>query len=34
MPLNLGIMNPVKLGFKDFGNDLTYSKLGKAGQRR
>lgn len=31
IPLNLGIMNPVKLGLKDFDfNDLTYSKLGKA----
>lgn len=31
IPLNLGIMNPLKLGLKDFDfNDLTYSKLGKA----
>jgi len=31
IPLNLGIMNPVKLGLKDFDfNDLSYSKLGKA----
>jgi CHASE2 domain-containing sensor protein len=31
IPLNLGIMNPVKLGLKDFDfNDITYSKLGKA----
>lgn len=30
IPLNLGIMNPVKLGLKDFDfNDITYSKLGK-----
>ena len=34
IPLNLGIMNPVKLGLKDFDfNDITYSKLGK-GQNR
>lgn len=34
IPLNLGIMNPLKLGLKDFDfNDLTYSKLGK-GQNR
>ena len=31
IPLNLGIMNPIKLGLKDFDfNDLSYSKLGKA----
>jgi len=31
IPLNLGILNPVKLGLKDFDfNDLSYSKLGKA----
>jgi len=31
IPLNLGIMNPLKLGLKDFDfNDITYSKLGKA----
>lgn len=31
IPLNLGIMNPLKLGLKDFDfNDLSYSKLGKA----
>ncbi|MEK7224375.1 MAG: hypothetical protein AAB221_01675, partial [Bacteroidota bacterium] len=30
IPLNLGIMNPIKLGLKDFDfNDITYSKLGK-----
>jgi len=30
IPLNLGIMNPIKLGLKDFDfNDLTYAKLGK-----
>lgn len=30
IPLNLGIMNPVKLGLKDFDfNDITYSQLGK-----
>lgn len=30
IPLNLGIMNPLKLGLKDFDfNDITYSKLGK-----
>lgn len=30
IPLNLGIMNPIKLGLKDFDfNDLGYSKLGK-----
>lgn len=33
IPLNLGIINPVKLGLKDFDfNDLTYSKLGKSEQ--
>jgi len=31
IPLNLGIMNPLKLGLKDFDfNDMSYSKLGKA----
>lgn len=31
IPLNLGIMNPVKLNMKDFDfNDISYSKLGKA----
>lgn len=31
IPLNLGIMNPVKLGLKDFDfNDISYSKLGKS----
>ena len=31
IPLNLGIVNPIKLGLKDFDfNDLSYSKLGKA----
>ncbi|HUR64737.1 MAG TPA: CHASE2 domain-containing protein [Chitinophagaceae bacterium] len=31
IPLNLGIMNPLKLGLKDFDfNDLSYSKLGKS----
>lgn len=31
IPLNLGVMNPIKLGLKDFDfNDLSYSKLGKA----
>jgi hypothetical protein len=35
IPLNLGIMNPIKLGLKDFDfNDLTYSKLGKAKNAR
>src|SRR5678816_545888 len=30
IPLNLGIMNPIKLGLKDFDfNDISYSKLGK-----
>jgi len=30
IPLNLGIMNPLKLGLKDFDfNDITYSKLGQ-----
>lgn len=33
IPLNLGIMNPIKLGLKDFDfNDLSYSKLGKSQQ--
>lgn len=31
IPLNLGIMNPIKLGLKDFDfNDMYYSKVGKA----
>ncbi len=31
IPLNLGILNPVKLGLKDFDfNDISYAKLGKA----
>jgi CHASE2 domain-containing sensor protein len=31
IPLDLGIVNPIKLGLKDFDfNDLSYSKLGKA----
>ncbi len=31
IPLNLGIINPIKLGLKDFdSNDMSYSKLGKA----
>lgn len=31
IPLNLGVINPVKLALKDFdSNDLSYSKLGKA----
>lgn len=31
IPLNLGILNPIKLGLKDFDfNDISYSKLGKA----
>ncbi len=31
IPLNLGTLNPIKLGLKDFDmNDLSYSKLGKA----
>ncbi|HEX7902566.1 MAG TPA: CHASE2 domain-containing protein [Chitinophagaceae bacterium] len=31
IPINLGIINPIKLGLKDFDfNDLSYSKLGKA----
>jgi CHASE2 domain-containing sensor protein len=35
IPLNLGILNPVKLGLKDFDfNDLTYSKLGKSEQAK
>lgn len=32
IPLNLGVLNPIKLGLKDFDfNDMSYSKLGKAG---
>ena len=31
IPLNLGVLNPVKLGLKDFDfNDISYSKLGKS----
>ena len=31
IPLNLGVINPIKLSLKDFdSNDLSYSKLGKA----
>ena len=31
IPLNLGVLNPIKLGLKDFDfNDMSYSKLGKA----
>ena len=31
IPLNLGVMNPIKLGLKDFDfNDMSYSKLGAA----
>ena len=31
IPLNLGVINPIKLGLKDFdSNDMSYSKLGKA----
>lgn len=31
IPLNLGFLNPIKLGLKDFDfNDISYSKLGKA----
>lgn len=31
IPLNLGSLNPIKLGLKDFDfNDMSYSKLGKA----
>lgn len=31
IPLNLGILNPVKLGLKDFDfNDISYAKLGKS----
>lgn len=31
IPLNLGVINPIKLSLKDFdSNDLAYSKLGKA----
>ena len=31
IPLNLGVLNPIKLGLKYFDfNDLSYSKLGKA----
>lgn len=34
IPLNLGSMNPIKLGLKDFDfNDLYYSKLGKSAQK-
>lgn len=30
IPLNLGVLNPIKLGLKDFDfNDLSYSNLGK-----
>jgi CHASE2 domain-containing sensor protein len=30
IPLNLGVINPIKLGLKDFdSNDMSYSKLGK-----
>jgi len=30
IPLNLGFLNPIKLGLKDFDfNDISYSKLGK-----
>jgi CHASE2 domain-containing sensor protein len=33
IPLNLGFLNPIKLGLKDFDyNDISYSKLGKASQ--
>lgn len=32
IPLNLGFLNPIKLGLKDFDfNDISYAKLGKAG---
>ncbi|HQV07029.1 MAG TPA: CHASE2 domain-containing protein, partial [Chitinophagaceae bacterium] len=31
IPLNLGVINPIKLSLKDFdSNDMSYSKLGKA----
>jgi hypothetical protein len=31
IPLNLGFLNPIKLGLKDFDyNDISYSKLGKS----
>ena len=31
IPLNLGVINPIKLGLTDFdSNDMSYSKLGKA----
>lgn len=31
IPINLGVLNPIKLGLKDFDfNDLGYSKLGKS----
>lgn len=31
LPINLGFLNPIKLGLKDFDfNDIAYSKLGKA----
>ncbi len=31
IPLNLGVINPIKLGLKDFdSNDMSYSKLGAA----
>ena len=31
IPLNLGVINPIKLGLKDFdSNDMSYSKLGKS----
>jgi CHASE2 domain-containing sensor protein len=31
IPLNLGVVNPIKLSLKDFDfNDLTYAKLGKS----
>ncbi len=31
LPINLGFLNPIKLGLKDFDfNDISYSKLGKA----
>lgn len=34
IPLNLGSMNPIKLGLKDFDfNDLYYSKLGKSAKK-
>jgi CHASE2 domain-containing sensor protein len=35
IPLNLGIMNPVKLGLKDFDfNDITYSNAGRGANRQ